>query len=282
MLSILLGFLGYSILNIAQATQKIGLKLAKQKKLKGWTLWAAATASTSVSIFIVLYAVSLGSAALVGAMAGTGLASLAVFAHFVMKERVGKKEITGIGIIIGGAALIGYLAKENPQPTFLIQRLFIMLGIVIAAYVILWLIFINNTSIAGIIIGGFAGALGGFIPLFQKISTSDFGKASAFFKDTASGQEATVWSGLLSIFANPYAIIWILISFISVAVLQFSYKRDKAIRIIPSFSANCLIIPVIGGVICFLEQLHALQWLGVALILGGLFFLTVKLKPKHN
>jgi drug/metabolite transporter (DMT)-like permease len=282
MLSILLGFLGYSILNIAQATQKIGLRVAKEKKLKGWSLWIGATAFTSVSIFIVLYAVSLGSASLVGAMAGTGLASLAVFSHFVMKERVGKKEIAGIGIIIGGAALIGYLAKENPQQTFLIDRLFIMLGIVIAAYIILWFVFIKKDSIAGIIIGGFAGALGGFIPLFQKISTSEVGKASAFFKQPASVQETTLWDSLLAIFANPYAVIWILISFISVAILQFSYKRDQAIRIIPSFSANCLIVPVIGGVICFLEQLHALQWLGVVLILGGLFLLTVKLQPKQN
>jgi drug/metabolite transporter (DMT)-like permease len=278
MFSILLGFLGYSILNIAQATQKIGLRVAKDKKLKGWTLWIVATFFTSVSIFIVLYAVSLGSASLVGAMAGTGLASLAVFSHFVMKERVGKKEIAGIAIIIAGAALIGYLAKENTRPTFLLERLFIMLGIVITAYIILWLVFIKKDSIAGIIIGGFAGALGGFIPLFQKISTSDVGKASSFFPQPASGQEAALWDSLLAIFANPYAIIWILISFISVAVLQFSYKRDQAIRIIPSFSANCLIIPVIGGVICFLEILHPLQWLGVVMILGGLFLLTVKLK----
>jgi drug/metabolite transporter (DMT)-like permease len=278
MFSILLGFLGYSILNIAQATQKIGLRVAKDKKLKGWTLWIVATFFTSVSIFIVLYAVSLGSASLVGAMAGTGLASLAVFSHFVMKERVGKKEIAGIAIIIAGAALIGYLAKENTRPTFLLERLFIMLGIVITAYIILWLVFIKKDSIAGIIIGGFAGALGGFIPLFQKISTSDVGKASSFFPQPASGQKAALWDSLLAIFANPYAIIWILISFISVAVLQFSYKRDQAIRIIPSFSANCLIIPVIGGVICFLEILHPLQWLGVVMILGGLFLLTVKLK----
>jgi drug/metabolite transporter (DMT)-like permease len=278
MFSILLGFLGYSILNIAQATQKIGLRVAKDKKLKGWTLWIVATFFTSVSIFIVLYAVSLGSASLVGAMAGTGLASLAVFSHFVMKERVGKKEIAGIAIIIAGAALIGYLAKENTRPTFFLERLFIMLGIVITAYIILWLVFIKKDSIAGIIIGGFAGALGGFIPLFQKISTSDVGKASSFFPQPASGQKAALWDSLLAIFANPYAIIWILISFISVAVLQFSYKRDQAIRIIPSFSANCLIIPVIGGVICFLEILHPLQWLGVVMILGGLFLLTVKLK----
>jgi drug/metabolite transporter (DMT)-like permease len=275
MLSILLGFLGYSILNIAQATQKIGLRLAKQKKLKGRLLWTAATLGTSVSVFVLLWAVSLGSASLVGAMAGTGLAALAVFAHFVMKERVGKKELTGIVIIISGAALIGYLAEKNKAGVILLDRLFILLGIVILLYVVLWIVFAQKDSTAGIVIGGFAGALGGFIPLFQKVATSAPGRESAFFP-ASPGSEATLWSGLLSIFANPYALIWIGLSIISVVVLQFSYKRDTAIRIIPSFSANCLLIPLIGGVACFLEQLHILQWLGVVLILGGLFLLTVK------
>ncbi len=275
MLSILLGFLGYSILNISQATQKIGLRLAKQEKLKGRLLWTAATLGTSVSVFVVLWAVSLGNASLVGAMAGTGLAALAVFAHFVMKERVGKKESAGIVIIISGAALIGYLAEENKVGVILLDRLFILLGIVILLYVFLWIALARKDGVVGIIIGGFAGALGGFIPLFQKVSTSALGKAGAFFPSSPSGEQ-TLWGGLLSIFANPYALIWIGLSLVSIVVLQFSYKRDTAIRIIPSFSANCLLIPLIGGVACFLEQLHILQWLGVVLILGGLFLLTVK------
>jgi drug/metabolite transporter (DMT)-like permease len=275
MLSILLGFLGYSILNIAQAGQKIGLSLAKQKKAAGRLLWAAATLGTSVSVFVLLWAVSLGTASLVGAMAGTGLAALAVFAHFVMKERVGKKELAGIVIIISGAALIGYLAENNKAGVILLDRLFILLGVVVLLYTVLWIVFARKDSVAGIIIGGFAGALGGFIPLFQKVSTSAPGKASAFFPAAPAGEQ-TLMDTLLSIFANPYALVWIGLSLVSIVVLQFSYKRDTAIRIIPSFSANCLLIPVIGGVVCFLEQLHILQWLGVALILGGLFLLTVK------
>ncbi|MEJ2663350.1 MAG: hypothetical protein P8107_04775 [Spirochaetia bacterium] len=281
MLSIVLGFLGYSILNIAQATQKIGLRLAKKEKLKGRLLWTAATLGTSVSVFVVLWAVSLGTASLVGAMAGTGLAALAVFSHFVMKERVGKKELAGIVIIMSGAALIGYLAEENKAGVILLDRLFILLGVITILYMMLWIIFARKNSVAGIIIGGFAGALGGFIPLFQKVATSGLGKASAFFP-AASGGEQTPVNGLLSIFANPYALIWIGLSFVSIVILQFSYKHDTAIRIIPSFSANCLLVPVIGGVTCFLEQLHILQWLGVVLILGGLFLLTVKTNRRHK
>jgi len=276
MLSILLAFFAYSLLNISQATQKLALKIAKGKKLIGLCLWIFATLCSSVSIFIVLYAVSIGNASLVGAMAGSGLASLAVFSHFVMKEKIGKKEILGIFIIISASAIIGALSPESKPATIFIEMLFTILGIITVLYVLAWIIFIKRVKIIGIIIGGFAGALGGFIPLFQKVSTSDIGKASSFFSENTSPNEGGLL-GLLRIFANPYALIWIVLSIVSIVVLQFSYKRDKAIRIIPSFSTNCLLVPVIGGVLCFQEQLHFGQWIGVGLILVGLFLLTIKI-----
>ena len=92
-LAVLVAFAGYSLLNISQATQKIGLGLYQTHRLKGALLWAAATGCTSVSVFIVLYAVSLGSVSVVGAMAGTGLASLVIFSGLVMKERITFREM---------------------------------------------------------------------------------------------------------------------------------------------------------------------------------------------
>ena len=79
LLSMLIAFIGYSAQYIAAACQKIGLKVKETKKLKGWAIWVLATSFTSVSVFIVLYAVAIGNVSIVGAMAGTGLVSLAVF-----------------------------------------------------------------------------------------------------------------------------------------------------------------------------------------------------------
>ena len=112
LLSILVAFGGYSLLNVAQASQKIGLARYKTHKLSGAVLWAAATVCTSLSVFVLLWAVSLGSVSIVGAMAGTGLASLAVFSAVVMKERIRGIEIAGVAVIFGAAVLIGLFAEE--------------------------------------------------------------------------------------------------------------------------------------------------------------------------
>jgi drug/metabolite transporter (DMT)-like permease len=282
MLSILFAFLGYSILNISQASQKIGLQLAKQKRFKGLVLWAAATAGTSLSVFFVYYAVALGRASLVGAITPTGLVSLAVFSYFVMKEKLYKKEIAGIAIILSGAALIAFLSRDVDKVVIHLDRLFILMGIVCFLYIILIIIFFQRDLISGILIGGLSGALGGFIPLLQKVSSSSIGQASTLFPPAYLNKLTPLCKFLFTYLANVFAVIWVGLSLISVVVLQFSYKRNKAILIIPCFSANATIIPLIGGVICFQEELHALQWLGVVFILGGLFLLTIKIKKNQE
>ncbi len=267
LISILLAFAGYSILNISQAVQKFGLGLLPGKRIKGLTIWTLATLSTTGSIFIVLCAVAIGSVSLVGAMAGTGLASLAVFSNFVMKEKIGKREIMGILIILSGAAFIGALAAEPEPKAIKLTILFILLSSVSVFYILSLLILRKNHGFIGILIGGFAGALGGFIPLFQKVTALNLGRTGSLLA------ESSWFGGMLT---NIYALIWILLSIVSMLILQFSYKWDKAIRIIPAFTANYIMIPVLGGVICFTEKLHLLQWLGVVFILIGVFLLTVK------
>jgi drug/metabolite transporter (DMT)-like permease len=275
MLSIILGFLGYSVLNVSQASQKIGLVLAQTKRVQGRLIWVSATFGTLASSFLVLAAVALGSASLVGAMAGAGLASLAVFSHFVMKERIGRKEAAGVIVIILAAALIGIFSEENPPSLLRLDYLFGMLTLLIVAAAALLFALRRKKNILGLLIGAFSGILGGFVPLFQKVSTSDLGKSISLFP-AAAGTAGDPFQSIVSMFSNPFTLAWILLSLASMIVLQFAYKKAPVIKIIPFFSASCIVIPVLGGVICLGERLHALQWVGVALILGGLILLTVR------
>jgi uncharacterized membrane protein len=284
-LSILTAFIGYSVLNIAQASQKIGLSLFKKSKVKGLSIWIIATLATSVSIFILLYAVSLGSVSIVGAMAGTGLASLTLFSILIMKEKVSLRELLGVAIILGAAVLIGAFTKETHPGEFRLDILLIFLGIVVIPYSVIWII-MNKKLLTGLLIGGFAGALGGFVPLFQKVSISGFGRrfsiAYRSVSYTASSNQPGWITQAKEILTNPFALIWVILSIVSMVILQFSYKRDKAIRIVPVFSANYIVIPVLGGVIGFNEKLHFVQWLGIVLILLGVFVLTVKFPSKKT
>ena len=59
-------------------------------------------------------------------------------------------------------------------------------------------------------------------------------------------------------------------------VMQFAYRKGKAIQLIPAFAANTIAIPVLGGVLTFSERLHPFQWIGVLLIVAGVFQLTLK------
>ena len=142
----------------------------------------------------------------------------------------------------------------------------------------LWVVFNRRHGAVGIVIAGFAGALGGMIPLFQKISTSEFGRARSLLElefETPGRFLRMVEKGA-EIFSNPFALLWMGIAVTSTLVMQFSYRRDEAIRVIPAFSANYLTVPVIGGLLVFGDRLHALQWAGVALIVGGVVLLTLK------
>ena len=274
MLSIVLGFLGYSVLNVSQASQKLGLVLAQKKKLQGSLLWLAATAGTLVASFLVFAAVAVGNASLVGAMAGAGLASLAVFSHFVMKERIGLKEAAGVIVIVLAAGLIGVFSRDQPPSLFRLDVLFIALGAAVALAVAALLILRRGGEILGIVIGAFSGLLGGFVPLFQKVSTSDLGRSLSLFPAPAGGENTL--QTVLAMFSNPFTLAWIGLSLASMLVLQFAYKKAPVIKIIPFFSAACIVVPVVGGVTCLGESLHPAQWAGIALILAGLVLLTAR------
>ena len=277
-LSLLIAFAGYSLHNLGQAGQKIGLQLARRNWAAGAAVWLLASLATSVSAFLLLYAVSIGSVALVGALGGSGLASLALFSHWVLKERIGRRELTGIVLIFVGSGLIGALSRPLPEVHPDPVILFAFLAVVCLVYVVLWLAFALRRGAIGFIIAGFAGALGGVMPLFQKISTSEFGRSRSLLEleFQAPGRFLEMIERGADILSNPFALTWMGIAVASTVIMQFSYRRDAAIRLIPSFAANFITVPVIGGMVCYGDRLHPLQWVGAALIAVGVLLLTVK------
>jgi drug/metabolite transporter (DMT)-like permease len=282
LLSMIVAFCGYSLLNIAQACQKIGLGVMERRRLGGTIAWVAATLATTGSSFVVLYAVSIGSVSLVGAMAGTGLASLSLFSAFVMRENVHGRELAGVAVVLGAAVLIGLFAEEMGSETGSVTWLFVFLGGVALSGSLFILTRRLKAKPTGAAVGFLAGALGGFIPLFQKISTSELGRRSSLVNLAAGPQirEQASRGGLLrqagEIFANPYSAAWVALSVLSMIVLQFALKKEKAIRIIPSFTSSLILLPVIGGALFFGERLAALQVAGVVFILGGVFLITMR------
>lgn len=263
-LSLIIAFVGYSVQNISQASQKIGFLKMKENKMAGILIWSAATMGTGLSTLILLAAVSLGQVSLVGAMAGTGLVSMSIYSRFVIKEQVKKNEIIGVSLILIAAVFIGLFATDAARSVIVINLLLIKLVIISIIYGVLWFTFRNKKKNLCITLGGFAGALGGFVSQFQKIST-----ANSFEGQLVAGAGSSIYTLI-----NPYTLFWILLSVSSMVVLQFAHKNGQPLHVIPSFSANFILVPVIGGVTCFGEVLHPVQWLGVGIVIVGVFIIT--------
>lgn len=255
LVAVLLAFVGYTLLNLGQAGQKIGLGMRAERPVAGWTLWVGATLATSVSFGLVFVAISRGAVSLVGAMAGTGLVSLALFGRFVMKEELRPRHIAALAGIVGGAAVIALLDVPDEGATDQ-SLLYGLLGGGTVAYVAVWA-FIRRGPIAGALLGGLAGFLGAYSQLFQELST-----ASLPWDDGVGAVVATVVT-------SPITAIWVGLSLVSMVIAQFSYKHGDATQIIPVFTGNFIIVPVVGGVIVFGETLGPFQWVGVIAILAG-------------
>ncbi len=265
--AILLSFLGYSILNIAQAFQKIGLSKKNDRPVAGWSIWAVATFATSISFLIVYVAISFGSVAIVGAMSGSGLASLALFSRFAMKEKILKQEIIGIAVIVAASGMIGVFSKKYIEPSIYRPGLYLFLGVGLFIYIFAGFL-LRKRGRLGFVIGGLSGFLGGSSSVFQKVTTTEAG--GAFFS------ELGFIRGFIDALGNPFTVVWVLLSVISMIVLQFSYKWGKAITIIPSFTVSFIIAPVVGGLVVFSETLHPIQWAGIGVMIVGSVLLTAR------
>ena len=131
-LSIVIAFIAYTMLDSGKVVQKHGLVMAGRNRSLGILLWVIGTIATSVSSFLILYAVSLGSVLIVGAMAGTGLASVTLYSVVVLREKVGLKQLLGVCAILIGPFLIGAVTQEAAVTPILIEHLFFFAGSLIA------------------------------------------------------------------------------------------------------------------------------------------------------
>jgi drug/metabolite transporter (DMT)-like permease len=280
-LSIVVAFAAYSMLDLGKAFQKVGLTAMSKNRGRGMGIWVAASAATSASSLLILYAVSLGSVLIVGSMAGTGLAAVTLLTVLMMKQPVKRRELAGVACIMAAPFLLASVYQEPPATRLVIEHLFYFLGAVLAVFTTLILVFRTKAKLLGVLLAGSAGSLGGFVILFQKISTSAMGRAASILSHLHASDSATgapvghrLLLRLVHVFTNPYAVAWVGLSLLSTLLLQLSYRRGEAIRLIPPFNGAYILIPILGGVFIFREPLHPLQWAGVLLILGGVAVLS--------
>jgi hypothetical protein len=157
--AIIIAFLAYSILDLGKAFQKVGLAVASRNRAREIGIWIAASLATSASSFLILYAVSLGSVLIVGAMAGTGLAAVIVLSRFLMKTPVGRNELLGVACVMAAPFLLATVYHEPRATRLVIEHLFYFLGAALTVFTILILFFRRGKKMLGILLAGGAGTL---------------------------------------------------------------------------------------------------------------------------
>jgi drug/metabolite transporter (DMT)-like permease len=276
----LIAFLGYSLQNISQATQKMALDIQRRHKKAGFFLWCVATFFTLFSNFIVLYAVSIGNVSLVGALSGTGLLALVIYSDLVLKEKVSRWELLSIVIIISGIILMGAFEHTTRNDTIRINLLIFIFTISTIAGIIITVFLARKKRRTALSFTFLSGILGGFLRLFQKVSTTRIGKEYSFINIRLENTTDSVFLDKLinaaQSLTNPFTFLWVILSIVSMVLMQFAYSRDRAITLIPIFLAITILIPVCGGVLFFLETLMIPQVAGVLCILGGAILLILK------
>lgn len=262
MVGALLAFIGYSLLNVGQGVQKAGLDVASSRRILGWTIWAAGTLSTSVSVLVVLGALSIGQVSVVGAMAGSGLVSLTVFSAVVLKEPLGTLDFAGIGTIVAGSVVLGLRSATTTPESVPFLRLWILLGVVGALGGSVFLT--GNKRIRGFLLAAWAGVVGGTSTVVQKAAAIE----------TGASPTAAAAQNVIQAIGSPLTILWVFLSIASFVIIQFAYKRAAAIHTVPAFSVAFMAAPVVGGVVVYGETFGPLQWVGLILVVAGVVMLS--------
>lgn len=264
--AVLLAFLAYALLNVSQATQKDGIHRIRSKRGYGWTIWWLGTVGTAVPFFMILGALNMGNVSLVGAMAGTGLPVMTLFSHFVLGEEVDRRQIIGIGLIIGGGVVVGLFAPEASAGSASFRNLIILSAATPLGLLLLWYVKYRLPGRDAWILGALAGSFAGISVLFQEAATSEKGRA---FGRQLEGA-APIIEEYAPVLLNPISAVWIGATVLAFGSSQVAYARGDSVRVVPPFVAAQILVPLLGGLIAFSESLVIQQWLAVAAILAGL------------
>ncbi len=215
---------------------------------------------------------------------GLGLVIFVIFAKFNLKEQITKSEWASILVIVGGMVLVGInlanVTAESPLLAFYwgsfgeMGPLFYF-GICGAVVIIsiLWTRR-HNWRGAGLIFALAGGIIGGLGVIFQKplgVGIGQLDLAHLFVEHA----EPNWW--LMFVASGLILIISI---FGGVFMLNWGYTKGEGILVAPTYAVTVMVIPIIGGAICFGEWNVAdpvalgLELLGIAVIAVGTFCLS--------
>ena len=238
-------------------------------------VWCCGTGGIVASALLLFTALAYGPVTLIAALSGTGLIALALFSAFVLKEKVTREEVIGIGLIVAGTALAGYFEKwerianygltnysSRPVAVSALVGFSLALAAISAAGTLYSIR--NNYKFFGPIFGSISGFCGG-ISLFYQKGTMMYCGCTEIFADISA------------VLRNPYFYLFVVTGLGDFAVTQYALTRAKAVTVVPCYQSFYIVIPIIGGLLAYYESVNLIQMTGLALLLWGVMLLSMQL-----
>lgn len=235
-------------------------------------VWFLGTGGIVASAFFMFAAAAYGPISLLAALSGTGLVALWLFSTFVLKEPVGPAELTGIGFIIVGTVLAGWVDAWPALATYglaapaagtmnvpnLVAFSLVVAALSVAAAA--WSVR-HQYRYFGVIFGSISGFCGGISIFYQKAAMLHCACADIFEDIPAALQ-------------NPFFYLFALTGVGDFLVTQVALTRAKAVTVVPCYQSWYLLVPVVGGVFCYYERFTLAQAAGVGLLGVGIVLVS--------
>lgn len=273
------GSLSAIAVSLGKGLQKYGVEVIfnpremfRKGNLFKLLVWCLGTGGIVASPFLVFAACAYGPVTIVAAFSGTGLIALALFSAYVLKERIGKNEVTGITAIILGTALAGYFEKWDRITNYslknslgeqihidnmvIISLAILSLSVAAAIYSIR-----KNYKFFGIIFGSISGFCGGISVFYQKAAM-------------IVCQCENIFSDIHAVLRNPFFYLFAITGIGDFLVTQYALRRSKAVTVVPCYQSFYMAIPIAGGIVAYYESINVLQLAGVSLLIVGVIFIS--------
>ncbi len=265
LLAVFVAFVGAATLNIGKGVQKMKVhvfargwgmfKPPHRRDLGVWTVGLAMTASFGPCQWLALQIVD--NPSLTSSMMGVGLVGLVLFAVKVIGEKLEKREILGIAIIIVSTFALVYFQdhRDNPQQ-FDHKMLYVSIAVVLGIDVVLATFSLLTKKLHGFSFGFLAGSVNGIALVFVKVAAIDAG----------SGE-------VIAQIMDPWLYLGLLFGIGATVFTQIGFWRDRALIVVPTYTSLTIMTPAVLEYFVFDFNLVPAQYAALVFIVTGVIVL---------
>lgn len=232
-----------------------GFKNNRSLKSKESSIWIIGTVLTALFVFIQWIPLTLFHTplSLIAPLEGLGLIASSFFSYFILKEKFSKLDYLGLSLIISGTIINNI--NEHTSHKLVISDLNINF---------FWAIFVSFVIIATI-----------SIPLLVRFSCKAAGQIMALIAGACMAFQ-TLTKRITDI--DELSIIFTFVTFFfslsTFGLMQFAFSKADANVIVPTFASASIVLTSIFGVLIVHEPLALLQYIGIPMIVVGIFIIS--------